>query len=213
MSGLALPLSDSAREASKAPSVNDHGQYFQHVTFFPLSLSPIVIFTSDPSFYSCLKRYISSPCFHTLDLILKLLFEYCLLPFYVGIQKHNVSQLVKLHISAYAVFLCLGYTPGFFTPLSIKKYLSLVRDKTKPSGSTCRFSMAHVTKKHKCFPGICEDTGGTTAAKSIPGLCFLSVYLVLNSLFLSSFLKSAAKAVLKLISAVMAIAHNLSVIC
>ena len=72
------------------------------------------------------------------------------------------------------------------------------------SGSTCCFSVALVTKKHKYFPGICDTAGGKAATPPIPGLCFQR-----NSTFLYSLLKSAVNAVLKLMSAVIAIAHVL----
>ena len=93
-----------------------------------------------------------------------------------------------------------------FTSLSTRKSLNLVKDKTRFSGSTCRFSVARVTKKHKYFPGICDATGGKAATPPIPGLCFQR-----NSMFLYSLLKSAANAVLKLMFAVIAIAHVLFV--
>ena len=93
-----------------------------------------------------------------------------------------------------------------FTSLFTRKSLSLVEDKTKFSRSTCRFSVALVTKKHKYFPGICEATGGKAATPPIPVLCFQR-----NSMFLYSLLKSAANAVLNLMSAVIAIAHVLFV--
>ena len=93
-----------------------------------------------------------------------------------------------------------------FTSISTRKSLSLVKDKTRFSGSTCCFSVALVTKKHKYFPGICDTAGGKAATPPIPGLCFQR-----NSTFLYSLLKSAASAVLKLMSAVIAIAHVLFV--
>ena len=93
-----------------------------------------------------------------------------------------------------------------FTSLYARKYLNLVKDKTKCSGSTCRFSVARVTKKHRYFPGICDAAGGKAATPHIPGLCFQK-----KSMFLYSLLKSAAYAVLKLMSAVIAIAHVLFV--
>ena len=93
-----------------------------------------------------------------------------------------------------------------FTSLSTRKSFNLVKDKTRFSGSTCRFSVARVTKKHRYFPGICDAAGGKAATPPIPGLCFQG-----NSMFLYSLLKSAANAVLKLMSAVIAIAHVLSV--
>ena len=86
--------------------------------------------------------------------------------------------------------------------ISTRKSLSLVKDKTRFSGSTCCFSVALVTKKHRYFPGICDAAGGKAAKPPIPGLCFQR-----NSTFLYSLLKSAANAVLKLMSAVIAIAH------
>ena len=95
---------------------------------------------------------------------------------------------------------------SFFTSLPTRKSLNLVKDKTRFSGSTCRFSVARVTKKHRFFPGICDASGGKAATPPIPGLCFQR-----NSMFLYSLLKSAANAVLKLMSAVSAIAHVLSV--
>ena len=93
-----------------------------------------------------------------------------------------------------------------FTSISTRKSLSLVKDKTRFSGSTCCFSVALVTKKHKYFPGICDTAGVKAATPPIPGLCFQR-----NSTFLYSLLKSAASAVLKLMSAVIAIAHVLFV--
>ena len=93
---------------------------------------------------------------------------------------------------------------SFFTSLSTRKSLNLVEDKTRFSGSTCRFFVARVTKKHRYFPGICDAAGGKAATPPIPGLCFQR-----SSMFLYSLLKSAANAVLKLKSAVIAIAHNL----
>ena len=89
-----------------------------------------------------------------------------------------------------------------FTSLSTRMSLSLVKDKTKFSGSTCRFSVAFVTKKHAYFPGICEAAGGKAATPPHPGLCFQR-----NSMILIFLLKSAAKAVLKLMSDVIAIAR------
>ena len=93
-----------------------------------------------------------------------------------------------------------------FTSLSTRKSLNLVKDKTRFSGSTCRFSVARVTKKHRYFPGICDAAGGRAATPPTPGLCFQR-----NSMFLYSLIKSAANAVLKLMSAVVAIAHVLFV--
>ena len=61
-------------------------------------------------------------------------------------------------------------------------------------------------QKNKYFPGICDATGGSAIISSTPGLCFHK-----NLIFLCSFLKSAAGAVLKFKSAVIAIAHVLSV--
>ena len=93
-----------------------------------------------------------------------------------------------------------------FTSLSTRKSLNLVKDKTWFSGSKCRFSVARVTKKHRCFPGICDAAGGKPATPPSPGLCFQ-----MDSMFLYSLLKSAANAVLKLMSAVTAIAYVLFV--
>ena len=93
-----------------------------------------------------------------------------------------------------------------FTSLSTRKSLNLVKDKTRFSGSTCRFSVARFTKKHRYFSGISDVAGGKAATPPIPGLCFQR-----NSMFLYSLLKSAANAVLKFMSAVIAIAHVLSV--
>ena len=93
-----------------------------------------------------------------------------------------------------------------FTSLPTRKSLNLVKDKTSFSGSTCRFSVAQVTKKHRYFPGICDAAGVKAATSPISGLCFQR-----NSMFFYSLLKSAANAVLKLMSAVIAIAHVLSV--
>ena len=93
-----------------------------------------------------------------------------------------------------------------FTSISKRKSLNLVKDKTRFSGSKCCFSVALVTKKHRYFPGICDAAGGKAATLPTPGRCFQR-----NSTFLYSLLKSAAKAVLKLMSAVIAIAHVLFV--
>ena len=92
------------------------------------------------------------------------------------------------------------------TPLSTKKSLSRVKANTKLFGSTCCLSVALVTRKHKYFPGICDATGSSAIIPPTPGLCFHK-----NSMFLYSLLKSAASAVLKLTSAVIAIAHLHSV--
>ena len=91
-----------------------------------------------------------------------------------------------------------------FTSLSTRKSLNLFKDKTRSSGSTCRFSVARVTKKHRCFPGICDAAGGKAATPPIPMLS--KEFYVFISL-----LKSAANAVPKLMSAVIAIAHVLFV--
>ena len=93
-----------------------------------------------------------------------------------------------------------------FTSISTRKSLNLVRDKTRFSGSTCCFSVALVTKKHRYFPGICDAAGGKAATPPTPGRCFQR-----NCMFLYSLLKFAANAVLKLMSAVIAIAHVLFV--
>ena len=93
-----------------------------------------------------------------------------------------------------------------FTSISTRKSLNLVKDKTRFSGSTCCFSVALATKKHRYFPGICDAAGGKAATPPIPGLCFHRI-----SMFLYSLLKSVANAVPKLMSAVIAIAHVLFV--
>ena len=69
-----------------------------------------------------------------------------------------------------------------FTSLSTRKSLNLVNDKTRFSGSTCRFSVALVTKKHKYFPGICDAAGGKAATPPNPGLCFQRKSMFLYSL-------------------------------
>ena len=74
------------------------------------------------------------------------------------------------------------------------------------SGFTCCLSVALVTRKHIYLPGICDATGCSTIIPPTPGLSFHK-----NSIFLYSLLKSAASAVLKLSSAVIAIAHVRSV--
>ena len=74
------------------------------------------------------------------------------------------------------------------------------------SGFTCCFSVGLVTKKHKYSPGVCEAAGGKAATPTIPGICFHK-----NSMLLYSLLKSAANAVLKVMSAMKAIANELSV--
>ena len=78
--------------------------------------------------------------------------------------------------------------------------------KTRFSGSTCCFSVALVTKKHRYFPGICDAAEGKAATPPTPVQCLQG-----KSTFLYSLLKSAANAVLKLMSAVIAIAHVLFV--
>ena len=92
------------------------------------------------------------------------------------------------------------------TSLSTRKSLSRDKANTKLSGSTCCLSVALVTRKHKYFPGICDATGGSAIIPPTPRLCFHK-----NSMLLYSLLKSAASAVLKLTSAVIAIPHVPSV--
>ena len=71
-----------------------------------------------------------------------------------------------------------------FTPLSSRKSFSLVRDKTKSSEFMCCFSVDLVTKKHKCFPGICEAAGGKTATP--PFLVFAIAHVLSVSIKLLS---------------------------
>ena len=52
---------------------------------------------------------------------------------------------------------------SYFTSLSSRNSISFVKDKIRFSGSTCCFSVALVTKKHKFFPGICDAAGGKNA--------------------------------------------------
>ena len=113
---------------------------------------------------------------------------------------------ISVNIPVDAVVLgCVVYRKReFFHLLFTKKSLSLVKDRTKSSESTCSFSVALATKKHRYFPGNCEAARGKAATPPIPVLCFHR-----NSMFLNSLLKSAANAVLKLMSAVIAIAHVL----
>ena len=61
-------------------------------------------------------------------------------------------------------------------------------------------------KETKVCPGSCDVLGGSGIISSTPGLCFPK-----NSVFLYTLLKSVASAVLKLTSAVIAIAHVRSV--
>ena len=97
-----------------------------------------------------------------------------------------------------AVVLGLGRT---FFSLSTRKSLSLVKERSKSSGSTCCFSVALVIlswylrsrRRRGCY---------TSYSWSL---------LPQNSMFLYSRLKSAANTVLKLMSAVIAIAHVLFV--
>ena len=93
------------------------------------------------------------------------------------------------------------------TSLSTRKSLSLVKTSTRFSGFTCCLSMALVTRKHKYFPDICDATGDSATSL----LYQASVSMHENTIFLYSLLKSAASAVLKLTSAVIAIAHVRSV--
>ena len=93
-----------------------------------------------------------------------------------------------------------------FTSLSTRKSLNLVKDRTRFSGSTCRFSVARVTKKHRYFPVSVTPPEARLLRPPTPGLFFHR-----NSMFLYSLLKSAANAVLKLMSAVIANAHVLFV--
>ena len=111
-------------------------------------------------------------------------------------------------ISAYSSRGCSRPRFGSYTgsESSTRKSLSLVKDKIRFSGSTCCFSVALVTKKHKSFPGICDAAGGKAATPPILGLCFQRNITILYSL-----LKFDANAVLKLIFAVIAIAHVLFV--
>ena len=108
-----------------------------------------------------------------------------------------------------AVVLCLCRTQEARTlslPSPLINLLVLSGTKPNPSGSTFCFSVALVTKKHKHFPGICEAVGGKAATAPIRGICYQT-----NSMILHSLLKLAAIAVLKLMSAVIAIKHFLSV--
>ena len=130
--------------------------------------------------------------------------------------KHISFMLVSENITCISAYSSRGcscprfgsYTgsESFFTGLSARKSLSLVKDKTRFSGSTSCSSVALVTKKHKYFPGIYDAAGGKAATPTILGHCFQR-----NSLFLYSLLKFAAKTVLKLRSAVIAMAHVLFV--
>ena len=98
-----------------------------------------------------------------------------------------------------------------FTPLSTKNSPILFRNKTESLWSTCCFSVALVTKKHKYFPGFCEAADGKTAISPTPGICFQNNLVFVSIMFWYSLLKSAANAVLNLMSVVKAIAHVLSV--
>ena len=89
-----------------------------------------------------------------------------------------------------------------FTSLSTMITLILVKDKTRFSGSTRCFSVDLVIKWHRYFSSICDAARGKAATPPFPGLCFQR-----NSVFLYSLLKSAANAVLKPMSAVIALAH------
>ena len=89
---------------------------------------------------------------------------------------------------------------------STRRSFSLVSERAHSSGFTCCLSVALVTKKNNYLPGICEAAESKAATSSIPGLCFHR-----NSMFLYSLSKSAANAVSKLMSAVIAIAHFLFV--
>ena len=92
------------------------------------------------------------------------------------------------------------------TPLSTRNSLRRVRASTKLSGFTCCLLVALVTRKHNFFPDICDATGGSAIIPPTLSLCFHE-----NSIFLYFLLKSAVSAVLKLTSAVIAIAHVRSV--
>ena len=146
---------------------------------------------------------------------------YCMQP-KLSLHSNNISYVnilvcsIRKDRSCISAYRCRGCSrPRFgsyigsessFTSISTRKSLSLVKDKTRFSRSTSRFSVALVTKKHKYFPGICDAAGGKAATPHIPGLCFQR-----SSMFLYSLLKSAANAVQKLMFAVIAIAHVLFV--
>ena len=116
---------------------------------------------------------------------------------------HQCIQLPWMQSSSVWVV----YWKREFLYLPLHKEVSQSRQgQDQISGSTCCFSVALVAKKHRYFPGICDATGGKAATPPIPDLCFQRI-----SLFLYSILKSAANAVLKLLSAVIAIAHVLFV--
>ena len=92
------------------------------------------------------------------------------------------------------------------TPLPTGKSLRRVKASTKLSGFTCCLLVALATRKHIYFPDICDATGGSAIIPPTP-----SLYFHKNSIFLYFLLKSAVSAVLKLTSAVIAIAHVRSV--
>ena len=123
-----------------------------------------------------------------------------LIYFYVGVRKDYTNEVV----------LCLGRTPEARVlsppPPSPPRMSKSRHYRSKPSGFTCCFLVDLVTKKHKYFPGIFDAAGGRADTPPVSGLSFQKRYV-----FLYSLLKSAAIAALKLSSAVISIAHVLSV--
>ena len=92
---------------------------------------------------------------------------------------------------------------AFFTPLSTRKSVNLVRDKAKLSASKCCSAAALVTRKRKYFSDFSYSVRDKAATPPKASLCFHK-----NTRFLYA-QKIATGAVLKLISALMAVAHVL----
>ena len=118
-----------------------------------------------------------------------------------------VSEMIMC-ISAYSFRGCSrpwfgSYTgrESSFSSLSTRKTFSLVKDRTKSSGSTCCFFVALVNKKHRYFPGTCllrnrrRQGCYTSYSSSFLPRKFYIFYILL---------KSAAIAFLKLMSALIA---------
>ena len=66
--------------------------------------------------------------------------------------------------------------------------------------------MALVAKKHKYFPGICGAAGGSAFIPPTTDLCFHK-----NSIILYSLSKSAASAVLRLLTVVIAMVFTVGI--
>ena len=108
----------------------------------------------------------------------------------------DATSLYSDHTQEARVLSPLSLLRNPSTLLETKLILQVPRSVFCPSGH----------QKAQVLPCISHAAGGSATTLPTPGLCFHK-----NSMFLYSLLKSAAIAVLKILSAVIAIAHVLSV--